>query len=877
MADQRRKPNRRKTVNRRNPNRRSNNRNNRRNPRRGGMSPVMIILIIILTVLAVGAGVVLLILGLSGKKPQAFTGEPPEDLSIVDMSDPAPTDYGRLYYTPVDDANVTEEDHVRFMNNELLIVVQEGVSREQVQALAETYGAEIIGEIEVTGDYQLRISEAATRAELEEIVSRLCSEAIVRSASLNYVAQIEDTKQTEEKDGFYYGKKWQGDLQNFNNAKGKSWGLEAISTTGAWDLLTHTSKTIHPVKVGVVDGGFDVGHEDLGFAEVFYDNGANGLYSPDVEHGTHVCGTFAAKNQDTTGICGIYPYGDGRLYAVAHGGNIKYGGVNAFSENGNFWASVMSMKIAYSELIVRNVKVINQSQGFNYYQYTSFKKGLFGLFTDYNAIKEFWDDPSNFEEDFETAKIFGDFLNRMLQKGYDFVIVSAAGNDSDKSIGHLDCRYSSWNNLIRREDYPDVYDRIIVVGSINSKMEISSFSNGGDRVDIYAPGSSIFSTMPNNRYDKMSGTSMAAPHVAGVAAMVWSANNSLTGAEVKESVTRRWGGRCTSCHLVDAYLAVGHALGEEGSGETTNAENGGVLCYVVERDHEDNKIANAIVTLTNLTSGETYTTETDNLGHFEIMVPEGEYSLSVKAEGFYDYEWPDGNNFQNPIIVRNEGINYLDDWIKLRRDENYDEPIRQDPDAPDQADGSGSISDDENEFFDYLEDDYEDYDYGVPLEDMIAWRYYNGHLYALYDYAVSAHVMDLVTLINPSVHLVTITDAAEQSAVEELIAAGGREIYYTGNRVDGNGSLYTVNGEAAAYLNWYPGCPDSYEEDGYQDVVVIYRGLESPAENDADFGVWLEVLEDEYSYLDFFDFDMDGITRGVIIEWDDPGAYGLQE
>lgn len=62
-----------------------------------------------------------------------------------------------------------------------------------------------------------------------------------------------------------------------------------------------------------------------------------------------------------------------------------------------------------------------------------------------------------------------------------------------------------------------------------------------------------------------------------------------------------------------------------------------------------------------------------------------------------------------------------------------------------------------------------------------------------------------------------------------------------------------------------------------KEFVVIYRGAESPAENDSDFGIWLEVLEDDYSYLDIFDFDLDGITRGIIIEWDDPGVYGLDQ
>lgn len=137
--------------------------------------------------------------------------------------------------------------------------------------------------------------------------------------------------------------------------------------------------------------------------------------------------------------------------------------------------------------------------------------------------------------------------------------------------------------------------------------------------------------------------------------------------------------------------------------------------------------------------------------------------------------------------------------------------------------------------------------------------------------------MNLIMLADPSVHLVTIGDADEQAAVEELIATGGRDIYYTGGLVDKNGNLYWINGENANYSNWYDGCPEYYNEEGYDDVVVIYRGAESPAENDPDFGVWIEVLEDDYSYLDSFDFDIDGITRGIVIEWDNPSEYGLAE
>lgn len=114
-------------------------------------------------------------------------------------------------------------------------------------------------------------------------------------------------------------------------------------------------------------------------------------------------------------------------------------------------------------------------------------------------------------------------------------------------------------------------------------------------------------------------------------------------------------------------MAVSHALGEEDTSDNSNQENGGILCFVVERFNEDNKIANANVTLKNVDTSESYSTVTDELGNFEIMLPEGSYSLKVTAAGFEDYEWLDSNNYQNPIVVRNEGINYLDDWIKMKK------------------------------------------------------------------------------------------------------------------------------------------------------------------------------------------------------------------
>ncbi|QKX49543.1 S8 family serine peptidase [Planococcus glaciei] len=80
--------------------------------------------------------------------------------------------------------------------------------------------------------------------------------------------------------------------------------------------------------------------------------------------------------------------------------------------------------------------------------------------------------------------------------------------------------------------YPSAYDHVISVGSTDSTDFLSAFSNRGSDIDLVAPGSEIISTLPNNGFGGMSGTSMAAPMVTGVAALVWANEPALTNDEV---------------------------------------------------------------------------------------------------------------------------------------------------------------------------------------------------------------------------------------------------------------------------------------------------------------------------------------------------------
>lgn len=81
--------------------------------------------------------------------------------------------------------------------------------------------------------------------------------------------------------------------------------------------------------------------------------------------------------------------------------------------------------------------------------------------------------------------------------------------------------------------YPGAYSSVIAVGSVDEKNERSLFSSTGKDLEIMAPGESIYSTEPSNKYGYRDGTSMAAPHVTGIAALLMEKYPSLTNEEIR--------------------------------------------------------------------------------------------------------------------------------------------------------------------------------------------------------------------------------------------------------------------------------------------------------------------------------------------------------
>jgi subtilisin family serine protease len=112
-----------------------------------------------------------------------------------------------------------------------------------------------------------------------------------------------------------------------------------------------------------------------------------------------------------------------------------------------------------------------------------------------------------------TNKEVTDAIDYAISKGV-FIVVAAGNN------GH--------NGDRDTVAFPGNYEPVITVASLDKSGSVSSFSSAGKAVDVAAPGGDVYSTFRGNAYAKMSGTSMATPQVAGVVALILTANSSIT-------------------------------------------------------------------------------------------------------------------------------------------------------------------------------------------------------------------------------------------------------------------------------------------------------------------------------------------------------------
>ncbi|WP_415061788.1 S8 family peptidase [Bdellovibrio sp.] len=309
----------------------------------------------------------------------------------------------------------------------------------------------------------------------------------------------------------------------------KQWGMIDIGVTDAWKI----TKGNPDMVVAVIDTGVDYTHEDLlpnlwrnskeipnngidddnngyvddmiGWDFVSNDNKPFDLSVDPMEilfkggnpgHGTHCAGNVAARGDNNKGIAGVAP-------------NVKIMSLRFISEKGQGTTADAIKAIKYA--VDNGAKVMSNSWG---------------------SEGEEAGSPEN--------QALRDAVQYAQDKGVLFI--AAAGN------GHKGVGYD--NDTDKAPAYPASYDHdiIVSVAALDVNNNLGSFSNWGARtVDIGAPGVKVFSTVVEQGYtdtviDKFGfkatwdGTSMATPHVAGAAALYWSAHPEKTWQDVKAAI-----------------------------------------------------------------------------------------------------------------------------------------------------------------------------------------------------------------------------------------------------------------------------------------------------------------------------------------------------
>ena len=277
-----------------------------------------------------------------------------------------------------------------------------------------------------------------------------------------------------------------------------------INLFEAWNITTGSDKVV----VAIIDGGIDLSHEDLSAniatnaaelnGQPGVDDDGNG-YIDDIygwnfctnsaeiyphDHGTHVAGTVAAVNNNGVGVAGVAG-GNG-----TPGSGVKMISVQVFDPRSGSGEADFAEALIYAA--ERGATIAQCSWG--------------------------W--------------ASADYKEQSVLDAIDYFTKTAR---SDNMTGGL-CIFAAGNEGSTGNWYPGCYEPVLSVAAMNDDLTPSSYSNYGEWVDVVAPGGlldygdshGVLSTLPENSYGFSEGTSMATPHVSGIAALFLSKHGKST-------------------------------------------------------------------------------------------------------------------------------------------------------------------------------------------------------------------------------------------------------------------------------------------------------------------------------------------------------------
>lgn len=821
-----------------------------------------------------------------------LSSEPAEtvqEVSAVNVEKDIPeTDMGDLIYHEPAAENVVMQGGFGYVNNELLVTLDSSDSLSALKDYLRTIGGEVVGEIPVTADYQILLPDTHTQEELEQMIEQLKALPYVRRSSLNYAFELENDAISGSSAYYPNDKKW----DDWSGNSGNNWNMKAIDAPGAW--VYHDQ--MQPVNVGIIEELFDPYHEDLSFEEMPFGNISamgpykyNGLgwWTSKQSHGTHVAGIIGATFDNGKGVCGVAP--NAKLY----GANWKNG------DGGKFY---YTQKAALGYLVQKkHCRVLN----------LSFSIGGYGL--RYSASQGGKKAQENFNILNADLTEFLDDLEK--NTGNSFLICKSADNDNDKLFYKKDKEdvkngieyfwqgdykkdpdYNKYKNRFKKDEWvsggtdarwdiysgidePEIKDSIIVVGAAavsgthsyfgckHNGYQVASYSNRGSRVDVLAPGGSdsdnvfpdakIYSTVADGAvgYGYKVGTSMATPHVAGVAAMIFGIDPTFTAKEVKDIIistaTGSYGSVKEQYPLLNARLAVEKAI--KLSNEKAKGQTGDDLPFEPSGEHqykifydtltwEEAKAAceakgGHLATITS--EEEQQKLNLYNAGNHNLWI--GGYKNAdgqwfwVNGEPWTYENWGDGepNNSSNVVAGESCVAMWPEKWNDLANSNTYEQ--------------SGYIC--EWEASDVAEE--------TQVEG------YTGHLYEFYTLPESEWESGPITWQQAERrcewkggHLAVIESSTENFLLYSAMKAKGYENAYFGfSDESSEGNWKWVDGTSTAYTNWHSGEPNN--QDGIEHYAMFYEKFQDGTWNDAD-----GIIDAGCAYICEWDDPTDKISQG---------------
>lgn len=256
----------------------------------------------------------------------------------------------------------------------------------------------------------------------------------------------------------------------------QQWGMYKIqAANGSGQSAWDITQGNSSVKIAILDTGIDQNHEDVSTKIVANQNFTGSSTVDDLYgHGTHTAGIAAAITNNSIGVAGV-------------GYNSSLMNVKVLDDTGSGYYSWIANGITWAT--DNGAKVISMSLG-----------GSSGSSTLQSAVDYAWN--------------------------HGAVVVAAAGNNGNTA-----------------RSYPGYYTNSIAVAATDINDAKASWSTYGSWVDVAAPGVNVYSTLPNHsntiggqNYGTLSGTSMATPHVAGLAALIWATNICQTNSCVRSQI-----------------------------------------------------------------------------------------------------------------------------------------------------------------------------------------------------------------------------------------------------------------------------------------------------------------------------------------------------